>query len=115
MLLECYTQRYSILYIIFSSIANFNFLFFVPPSQPHAVTYDDTYLDRFKDPGVGAFSYHEGHFFAATRYIDAGEELFAGEKIEYIDFIFFASYILCQNDEVVSARISHGNSFFVSF
>ena len=49
--------------------------------QPHAVAYDDTYLDRFRDPGAGAFSYHEGHRFFSKNAIKAGEELFAGKLI----------------------------------
>lgn len=41
--------------------------------------YDDTILNRYKDPAAGAVTYHGGHSFQATRNIMAGEELFAGE------------------------------------
>ena len=39
--------------------------------------YDDDIFDRFQDPGAGAISYFTGHQFTSTRYIEAGEELFA--------------------------------------
>ena len=38
--------------------------------------YDDSILNRFRDPGAGAFSYYEGQTFLATRGIRAGEEIF---------------------------------------
>ena len=45
--------------------------------KPDDSEYDDTVLNRFKDPGAGAISYHNGNIFRATREISAGEELFA--------------------------------------
>ncbi len=33
--------------------------------------------NRFTDPSAGAFSYHTGFYYKATRTIIAGEELFA--------------------------------------
>lgn len=47
--------------------------------KPVEAKYDDTVADRFQDPGAGAFSYHGGQSFHATRDITAGEEIFAGE------------------------------------
>jgi hypothetical protein len=51
--------------------------------QPDASAYDDTILNRFKNPGAGAISYHVGRYFKASRDIEAGEELFDG-KFVYI-------------------------------
>ena len=49
--------------------------------QPGISEYDDTILNRFKDPGSGAISYHSGRNFEASRDIEAGEELFDGKSI----------------------------------
>lgn len=49
--------------------------------KPVEAKYDDTVADRFQDPGAGAFSYHGGQIFHATRDITAGEEMFAGELV----------------------------------
>ena len=42
--------------------------------KPEPSDYDDTIVNRFKDPGAGAFSYHNGRKFKASRDIQAGEE-----------------------------------------
>lgn len=42
--------------------------------------YDDLAADRFVNPSAGAFSYHKGHHFIASRTITAGEEIFAGSN-----------------------------------
>ena len=39
--------------------------------------YNDAVLDRGKDPGAGAFSYHGVFNFAATRDIEVGKEIYA--------------------------------------
>ena len=39
--------------------------------------YNNAVLDRGKDPVAGAFSYHRGFNFAATRDIEVGEEIYA--------------------------------------
>jgi len=38
--------------------------------------YRDHILDRRKDPGIGAFSYHQGENWYATRDVAAGEEIY---------------------------------------
>jgi hypothetical protein len=38
--------------------------------------YDDTILDRYRDPGAGAFSYNMGRTFHPKRDMEAGEEIF---------------------------------------
>ena len=38
--------------------------------------YRDDILDRRKDPGIGAFSYHQGEHWYATRDVAAGEEIY---------------------------------------
>jgi hypothetical protein len=38
--------------------------------------YQDDILNRYKDPGAGAFSYHFGKKWYTTRDVQAGEELF---------------------------------------
>ncbi len=53
--------------------------------RPTNVPYDDTILDRFKDPGAGAFSYHGGYTFEATRDIEAGQEIFADYGESWLD------------------------------
>ena len=35
--------------------------------------YQDNLLSRFTDPGAGAFSYHMGEKWHASRYIEPGE------------------------------------------
>jgi len=45
--------------------------------QGSFIGYDDEVVDRFVHPSAGAFSYHKGQQFSATRTIMAGEELFA--------------------------------------
>ena len=54
----------------------------VYPADP----YEDSLVNRYKDPGAGAFSYHRGRIFQATRHIQGGTELFLSygycERIE---------------------------------
>lgn len=45
--------------------------------------YDDGMLDRYQDPGAGAFSYHRGKHWYAERRIEAGEELFLDYSEEW--------------------------------
>ena len=47
--------------------------------------YKDNLLSRYADPGAGAFSYHLGERWHATRHIDAGEEIFT----DYTESWFF--------------------------
>ena len=53
--------------------------------KPLTSEYDDTILNRFKDPGAGAISYHNGRAFEATRDIEAGEELFDDYGDDWLD------------------------------
>lgn len=46
------------------------------PEYPEKIPYEDSLANRFESPGAGAFSYHMGRQFVATRYAKAGEELF---------------------------------------
>ena len=48
--------------------------------------YDDTMVDRYSDPGAGAFSYHGGYEFEATRDIMAGDEIFADYGEQWLDY-----------------------------
>jgi hypothetical protein len=60
---------------LFSALGNFHPLL-------RNVVYDDTdwyedgLLDRYQDPGAGAFSYHRGKHWYTMRDVEAGEELF---------------------------------------
>lgn len=46
--------------------------------------YNDSLLDRFKDPGAGAISYHTGRFFTTIRDVAPGEEIFMYDGEDYI-------------------------------
>jgi hypothetical protein len=69
--------------------------------------YDDTILNRFSDPGAGAFSYYEGQKFLATREIRAGEELFTNYGENWLDTRegTFADKIPRKDDYVKAAQI----------
>ncbi|KAG7345925.1 SET methyltransferase domain containing protein [Nitzschia inconspicua] len=58
------------------SIANFH-PFLQNVAYDDTDWYDDGLLDRYQDPGAGAFSYHRGKYWYAERDVEAGEELFA--------------------------------------
>jgi hypothetical protein len=60
----------------FGSLCNFHTYFY--NIQPYANGYDDSITPRASgSPGIGAYSYHSGYRFRATRDIEAGEEIFA--------------------------------------
>ena len=45
------------------------------PSPPNDV-YDDSLMNRFEDPGAGAYSYHRGRIFYTREALPAGSEIF---------------------------------------
>jgi hypothetical protein len=62
--------------VTFGSLCNFHTYFY--NVQPYANGYDDSITPRASSsPGIGAYSYHSGYLFRATRDIEAGEEIFA--------------------------------------
>ena len=62
--------------VTLGSMANYHS--YLKSIRPYGITdYDDGILNRHKDPGAGAFSYHKAHDFVATRDIAAGEEVYA--------------------------------------
>jgi len=69
--------------------------------------YDDLAADRFVNPSAGAFSYHKGHHFIASRTITAGEEIFAdyGEKWLTSRGGTFADKVPRGNDFVTAGNI----------
>jgi hypothetical protein len=67
----------------FGSLCNFHPL--LKNLSPDASAYDDTILNRFKNPGAGAISYHVGRYFKASRDIEAGEELFDDYGENWLD------------------------------
>ena len=69
--------------------------------------YDDAVLNRFTDPGAGAFSYYEGQKFLATRRIQPGEEIFTDYGETWLDTRegSFADKIPRKEDYVNAAKI----------
>jgi hypothetical protein len=60
----------------FGSLPNHHCLLDSLTTQYPDPAYDDTLVNRFKDPGAGAFSYNMGREFIVTRDVVAGDELF---------------------------------------
>lgn len=65
--------------------------------------YRDDILDRKKDPGIGAFSYHQGGDWYATRDVVAGEEIYT----DYSEIWFFDGQL---EDE--GGSIPHRKNYF---
>ncbi len=63
-----------------------NFHTYLKNVHPAEVNYDDTITPRNQgSPGIGAYSYHGGVKFIATRDIEAGEEIFADYGEEWLE------------------------------
>ena len=62
--------------------------------------YRDDILDRRKDPGIGAFSYHQGEDWYATRDVAAGEEIYN----DYSQSWFFDSQLEDEGGENIPRR-----------
>mmetsp|Transcript_4592 Transcript_4592/g.6515 ORF Transcript_4592/g.6515 Transcript_4592/m.6515 type:complete len:636 (+) Transcript_4592:185-2092(+) len=69
--------------VTFGALANYHT--FLSNVEGDFVEYEDDTLDRFKDPGAGAYSYFRGHKYRATKDIPAGEEIFANYGENWFD------------------------------
>lgn len=70
--------------------------------------YDDEGHDTSKHPGSGAFSYHKGRTFTASRDINAGEELFLDYGDRFLDSRTYLSNVPRKNDFLVAAQLIKG-------
>jgi hypothetical protein len=60
---------------------------------PETAPYQDSLVNRFKDPGAGAFSYSRGREFTVIRDVPAGGELFLNYGVSEIIIYFVVSIV----------------------
>jgi len=100
---ECAAVSESI--VSFGSLCNYHT--YLVNAEGHPEGYDYEAVDRFVHPSAGAFSYHKGQHFKATRTITAGEELFVDYGSSWLDSRegTFADYVPRNDDFVKAAEI----------
>jgi hypothetical protein len=62
--------------VTFHALANHHGYLSVLDPMTARPSYDDTLVDRSKDPEAGAFSYHLGRDFYSLRDLEPGDEIF---------------------------------------
>lgn len=83
-----------------------NFHTYLKGIYPTEAKYDDTITPRAEgSPGIGAYSYHGGALFYASRDIAAGEEIFANYGEDWLDTRQFLKDVPREEDFTKTAEV----------